>query len=301
MKNQPHPFQYQGSKRNLAGAILEYFPEKPGRLIEPFAGSAAISIAAASKNLTDRFLLNDLNMPLIELLQQIVEKPKETSDSYEEIWNAQFLDSENHYYQIRKEFNNLRNPVLFLYLLSRCVKGAVRYNSEGQFNQSPDKRRFGTRPSTLRKSLFSISSLLKGKTVFSSVGYEELNSVITTNDLVYMDPPYEGVCGNRDSRYFSGISRNTFVDFLSELNQKNIMYVVSYDGRTGDKVFGNHLPEHLNLKRVEVNAGRSSQSTLFGKSEVTYESLYISKPLSARLSPKKSRTITRSEHYAVSL
>jgi len=32
---------------------------------------------------------------------------------------------------------------MLLYLLDRCVKGAVRYNKEGWFNQSPDKRRLG--------------------------------------------------------------------------------------------------------------------------------------------------------------
>ena len=33
----PHPIPYQGSKRNLAPAILGYFPERVGMLIEPLA------------------------------------------------------------------------------------------------------------------------------------------------------------------------------------------------------------------------------------------------------------------------
>ncbi|MCB1922102.1 MAG: DNA adenine methylase, partial [Candidatus Competibacteraceae bacterium] len=51
MKKIPHPIQYQGSKRNLAPAILEYFPNNINKLVEPFSGSAAISIAAAWNNL----------------------------------------------------------------------------------------------------------------------------------------------------------------------------------------------------------------------------------------------------------
>lgn len=35
----PQAFPYQGSKRNLAPAILRYFPDGTGTLIEPFAGS----------------------------------------------------------------------------------------------------------------------------------------------------------------------------------------------------------------------------------------------------------------------
>ena len=57
----PHPIQYQGSKRNLAPVILRYFPKGINRLVEPFAGSAAISIAAAAQGLTKRFWINDLN------------------------------------------------------------------------------------------------------------------------------------------------------------------------------------------------------------------------------------------------
>jgi DNA adenine methylase len=45
----PQAFPYQGSKWNLAPAILRYFPDGIGTLIEPFAGSAAITLAAAAK------------------------------------------------------------------------------------------------------------------------------------------------------------------------------------------------------------------------------------------------------------
>ena len=41
----PHIVQYQGSKRVLAPQILQYMPERFNRLIEPFSGMAAISIA----------------------------------------------------------------------------------------------------------------------------------------------------------------------------------------------------------------------------------------------------------------
>ena len=43
----PHIVQYQGSKRKLAPQIMQYMPERFDRLIEPFAGMAAISIAVA--------------------------------------------------------------------------------------------------------------------------------------------------------------------------------------------------------------------------------------------------------------
>ena len=41
----PHIVQYQGSKRILAPQILRYMPKRFNRMVEPFAGSAAMSPA----------------------------------------------------------------------------------------------------------------------------------------------------------------------------------------------------------------------------------------------------------------
>lgn len=283
VKNIPHPIQYQGSKRALAPVILRYFPRSVDRLIEPFSGSAAISIAAAARTLARHHVINDVNKPLAELLRMAVEQPAELAAFYEALWEEQHGDSIEHYYRVRERFNRTQDPRLFLYMLARCVKGSVRYNSDGMFNQSPDKRRFGTQPRTMRANLVGMSRLLKGKATFSSLDYKEVFASAKKPDLTYMDPPYQGVCGDRDSRYLSGISHDEFVGALSELNSRGISYIVSYDGRRGERVFGKLLPDFLGLMRIEIEAGRSSQSTLLGRDEVTYESLYLSEALVRRL------------------
>src|SRR5438477_449886 len=137
----PQPFQYQGSKRALAAVILEQFPGEVTRIVEPFCGSAALSIAAAARKRAKEFWLNDFNKPLAELLGLMINSPKVLAKSYKEIWRSDQEDAIEHYYQLREAFNRSQDPRLLLYLLARCVKGAVRYNTEGLFNQSPDKRR----------------------------------------------------------------------------------------------------------------------------------------------------------------
>jgi DNA adenine methylase len=283
MKTIPHPIQYQGSKRNLAPIILRYFPKDINRLIEPFAGSAAISIAAAANGLAKKFWINDLNQPLTELLKLMAEKPRELSELYEQIWNQQHPDSITHFYRVRDDFNKTRDPRLFLYLLTRCVKGSIRYNSDGLLNQSPDKRRLGTRPETMRKNIMGLANLLQGKAEFTSLDYRDVFKKVEQTDLIYMDPPYQGVCGNRDARYYSGISHDEFVEALQELTARNLLFIISYDGRRGEKKFGEFLPKSLEMTRIEIEAGRSSQSTLLGHDEITYESLYISHALAEKL------------------
>ena len=280
----PHIVQYQGSKRNLSPQILRYFPKKFNRLIEPFAGMAAITISVAKQRRADFYVLNDLNEPLVNVLRETVNNPKKLIEDYTKVWNEQLTfenGSVEHFYKIRKEFNDGdKSAANMLYLLARCVKGAVRYSSNGMFNQSPDKRRMGTNPKNLAPNVFMISSFLKGKTEFSSVDYRDVTKTARQGDIVYMDPPYQGVCSTRDSRYFSGIVFDEFVECVDDLNRRGIDFVISYDGTCGEKQYGVDLPKELNLKKIMLNAGLSSQSLLLGKKERTVEALYISSNLS---------------------
>jgi len=279
MERVPHLVQYQGSKRSLAAQILEFIPDSFNRLIEPFAGSAAITIACASKKRTKKFLINDLNAPLIELLKLVVEEPEYTIKKYKDIWVEQRSGSIEHYYKMREKFNLDKDPVCLLYLLARCAKGSVRYNAEGLFNQSPDKRRKGTAPSQMEKNILGLSFLLKGKITYRSMDYKEILASASPGDIVYMDPPYQGVCGDRDSRYFSGIEHKEFIGEIKKLIEKNISFLVSYDGKCGDKIYGTKIPINDGIKHVELKAGRSTQSTFLGRKDITYESLYISSDL----------------------
>ena len=279
MKHLPHPIQYQGSKRHLAPLILQYVPKHVKRLVEPFAGTAALSIAAAARNVSHAFWLNDLNAPLVELLRLIIELPEEIADAYTKIWYEQHHHSLEHYYQIREQFNQTHDPKCLLYLLARCVKGSVRYNADGLFNQSPDKRRKGTQPDTMRSNILGMSRILRGKCHFTSDDYQIVFQQLDVDDVAYLDPPYQGVCGERDARYYARIRFAEFVQALHELNQRGIAFVISYDGRKGETTYGESFPESLQFTKIELEAGRSTQATLLGRQEITIESLYLSPAL----------------------
>ena len=284
LKRLPHPIPYQGSKRNLAPEILRYFPSDIDTLYEPFAGSAAITIAAAAAGVCEYFVINDLNKPLVDLLDQVINAPEQLSKQYEQLWFDQLDDPKEFYKNVRNKFNKTGEPSLFLYLLARCVKASVRYNAQGEFNQSADNRRKGMKPKTMRMQILGTSYYLKGKTTTYSRNYRDILRLAKPKDMVYMDPPYQGVCGNRDTRYLQSVQLFEFVEALSELNKKDIRYIVSYDGRTGAKSYGEPLPKDLNLTLIELYAGRSSQATLLGQDFITIESLYLSPALAHQLS-----------------
>jgi DNA adenine methylase len=220
---------------------------------------------------------------LAELLGLMINHPHELARFYKELWEKQLPDSLEHYYRVREDFNRTRDPRLLLYLLARCVKGAVRYNADGLFNQSPDKRRHGTRPDTMRRNILGVSALLRGRTVISSLDYRDVLANVAQQDVVYMDPPYQGVCGERDSRYYAGVPFQDFTTELDKLNRRNIRFVVSYDGHTGAKQFGKPMPKDLDLTLVQLEAGPSTQATLLGRKATTVESLYLSPKLTQEM------------------
>jgi len=279
----PHMVQYQGSKRILAPQILQYMPRKFNRLFEPFAGMAAITIAAAKEKRADQYYINDINKPIVCLLQTAINTPNYLIERYTKIWEEQFNYVEGHlkhFYHIRDCFNlGEQTPENMLYLIARCVKGAVRYGKNGNFNQSPDKRRHGTNPKKIAENVYAISTLLKSNTTFSAVDYRQIFEMAEPGDIVYMDPPYQGVSNTRDNRYFAGIDFDDFSDSIKTLNQKGIDYVISYDGECGGIEYGNELPQALNCTKFLLNAGLSTQATLLGKRNTTYEALYVSESL----------------------
>ena len=72
VRGAPQPFPYQGSKRLLAQEIVACIPPNTKRLVEPFAGSAAITLASAHLRRVRRFFLNDAHDSLIRLWKKIV-------------------------------------------------------------------------------------------------------------------------------------------------------------------------------------------------------------------------------------
>ena len=291
----PHIVQYQGSKRLLAPRILEYMPRRFERLVEPFSGMAAVTIAVSRQKRAGRYLVNDLNKPLVGVLQSAIEAPDELINDYTNVWSEQFAyekGSVEHFYKIRDDFNRgNQTPANMLYLIARCVKGAVRYGSNGGFNQSPDKRRNVTSPKVLRANIEALSAYLKGITEFSSVDYREVLEKTRPGDIVYMDPPYQGVSNVRDSRYYSGITFNDFVEAIDGLNRRGIDFLISYDGRCGEKQYGQDLPSELGLHKILLKAGLSSQSLLLGKKEITYEALYVSKGLQSCITASEAEPV----------
>lgn len=275
----PHVIPYQGSKRLLAPRILATVAGQTfNRLYEPFAGSAAITIAAAHAKLAQEYRISDTLEPLIGIWNEALSSPDQLAESYHRIWNDQLTD-DDHFNRVRADFNKDGDPAKLLYLLVRCVKNSPRFNAQGAFNQSPDKRRKGMHPDKMRRHIAGVAALLAGHTDARCIDASAALADAAEGDLVYLDPPWEGTTVGTDKRYHQGLQKPVLIELLESLNERNVPFILSYDGRLGDKTYGDYLPESLNAHRLELVAGRSSQATLAGRDDVTVESLYVSHSL----------------------
>lgn len=274
----PQAIPYQGSKRKLVDNILESFPKREiDTLWEPFCGSGAVSLNALNRGKVGSLRMSDKLEPLMNLWSSIVAEPDELASKYELIWHEQHKGDANEFYNlIRNQYNQDGDPAKLLYLICRCVANAIRFNDRQEFNQSPDKRRFGKKPEKLRKEINLYSVLLENRSVVGTQDYYDLLDQFQTDDLVYLDPPYQGTSGSSNNRYAYQLDFERFVDSLNYLNERDISYIVSFDGMLGEKKYGSELSDYVELEKKEIIVGRSSQATFLGKDEITIESLYLS-------------------------
>lgn len=282
LKGIPQPFPYQGSKRLLASAIVPLIPNNTKRIIEPFCGSAAISIAALYLNKVERAIISDSNKPLIDLWKNIINNPDSLAKQYESLWFNQLDDSKAYFKKVRSEFNEEFKPAQLLYLLNRIVKGSIRYGKDGKFNQSSDNRRLGAKPNVVRSRIIRVHEIMDEATAIAC-DYKQAVFNANVDDFIYMDPPYQGTSNNADHRYSANLKREDYEPVLREMNRRGLSYIVSYDVVDDKLSYGKALSDDLNLIHLHLVSGVSAQATLLGRNKRTIESLYLSPALVNRL------------------
>jgi len=178
------PLKWVGSKYRILNEIIKRLP-KGNRLIEPFAGSAVVSLNADYPE----YIINDLNEDLINFYTTI----QNNVDDFIEYSKKLFSDNrnqENAFYLLRDIFNHTSDNVLkasiFLYINKHGYNGLCRYNASGGLNVP-----FGryTAPYFPEKEIRLFSEKLANAT-FASSDFKVVLKNAKKGDVVYCDPPY---------------------------------------------------------------------------------------------------------------
>lgn len=180
------PFlKWAGGKYRLVERIKAKLPQGV-RLLEPFAGSCALSL---NTDYTE-FWLNDINRDLINLYQ-VLQKEGPTFIKFAKGFFTPENNSSKRYYELRKLFNQETDiylkSALFIYLNRHGYNGLSRYNADGEFNVPFGKY---AKPYFPEQELIYFYTKFK-KAKFTCIDFEAMMSEARPGDLVYCDPPYE--------------------------------------------------------------------------------------------------------------
>ncbi len=257
--------KWSGSKSSQANFIANLAPTF-NNYFEPFIGGGSVLYAISP----ERAICGDICKPLIDLWNLIKTDPLLLSEYYKKCWKELQSDY-TIYYQARERFNIDGNPLDFLFLTRTCVNGLIRFNSNGEFNNSLHYTRKGIEPERLCKIIFDWHNRIQN-VEFVCKDYRESTLTAQEGDFIYLDPPYY----NTKGRYYGKIDYLDFFNYLRELNARNVKYALSFDGQRGANSYSVDMPQDLYVRKEIIKSGKSTfRKVIDNVSEDVFETLYL--------------------------
>ena len=134
--------------------------------------------------------------------------------------------------QLRDDFNSLDKSdemysLLLYVLIVYSFNNQIRFNSKRKFNLPVGKRDFNKRMKTKLKNF--IDEIQKTETTFTSMDFREIKiKSLTSEDFVYVDPPYLITCATYNE--LGGWTEKDEIDlltYLDELSENQVKFALS--------------------------------------------------------------------------
>ena len=190
---QRSPFRYPGGKTWLIPHIRDWLKSrktKPARLIEPFAGGAAVSLTAAFEGLAKHVIFAELD-PRVAAVWRVV-----TNGQAE--WLAQQilnfdLTEKNVRAELAKEPGQLREIAFQTILRNRVQRGGIMAPGAGLIKTGEGNRGLRARwyPVTLARRIREINTQKDKLTFIEGDAFALIRENASDEEAVfYVDPPY---------------------------------------------------------------------------------------------------------------
>lgn len=256
------PFlKWAGGKSKLAPFIQINLPGcTRRRLIEPFAGSAALSLALDF----DAYLLNDSNADLINLYR-ILKREKQEFIAYARSFFTPDNNQESRFYTLREQFNQSQElterSALFIYLNRHAFNGLCRYNGKGAFNVP-----FGRYKAPYFPETEMLGFIRKSDHIELMCGdFQTALAMAGDDDVVYCDPPYVPLS---ETASFTAYAQNGFdlndQSRLAEIakqtaKQSQGVLISNHDTAFTRKIYQDARIETIDVQRNIAAKGSSRQ------------------------------------------
>lgn len=226
------PMNYTGGKYKILEYIIPRFPEKINSFVDLFAGGLNVGINVNASTI----YANDQIDYIVDLYRCFQTTPIEEIIAYIQRRIEEFslsLTNEQGYIALRKTYNDKKNILDLFVLTCYSFNHQIRFNSKHEFNTPFGKARSSYNP-IIEKNLIKFCAALKEKNIVLTNGdFLDFDfSVLTSEDVVYCDPPYLITTGSyndgkRGFKDWSEKEEQQLLMLLDDLNAKGIRFVLS--------------------------------------------------------------------------
>ena len=270
------PLNYTGGKFKLLPQILPLFPKNINVFVDLFCGGCNVGINVDC----NRVIYNDLNENLIylyktfknldkqavmEWIYQIIEKYNLSLVSrygydYYSCESSTGLGDYNRdkFLSLRADFNEKHAKgtidyyyyVMLYVIIVYAFNNQIRFNSNGEFNLPVGKRDFNKKME--QKLSDFIDRIQEQNCHFTCRDFRDFDiSELSSNDFVYVDPPYLITCATYNEQGGWGESEEkALLEFLDKLHNQGIKFALSNVLRSKGK------ENHILIEWIDKNIDR---------------------------------------------
>ncbi len=230
------PLRYPGGKASLLTYIEKFIESNKisvQTIIEPYAGSAAISIGLLRKNIVSRSFINDSDQMVYAFWKTVMNNNQELIEMIDSVQVN--LDTWFNYRKYLMEnplsvYNEKEVAMAFLFLNRTSYSGIVKAGPLGgkrQLSKYGIDCRFNRE--NLKKKISNLESLSSRIEVFNMDGVEFMKEIVKRSEdiMIYADPPYYGVGKLLYNQYFDDSKHIELAEYLKQVEEQP--WLLSYN------------------------------------------------------------------------
>ena len=244
------PLNYTGGKYKLLPQILPLFPQGVNCFVDLFCGGCNVGINVEAK----KIIYNDIDEHLLYLFNTFKNLDKDVIfelifkiiNDYDlsmvcvngyDYYNCESGSgvgpyNKERFLKLRDDFNHHKQEDYYYYLMLYVMivyafNNQIRFNSKGEFNLPVGKRDFNKK---MQKKLSDFIDRIKRQDCsFTCKNFTDFDtSKLTSEDFVYVDPPYLITCATYNEQDGWNEEREKeLLLFLGKLNCQGIRFALS--------------------------------------------------------------------------
>lgn len=228
MKTVVPPLKSQGIKTKLVPWIRAVLPNREGAWIEPFMGTGVVGFNMGF----GKAIFNDTNPHIIRFYKAIQDgditpiSVREYLEKEGDLLRKAGDDGYDHFRAVKDRFNDLNDPLDFLFLSRAGFNGMMRFNKKGKWNIPFCKKPDRFAPAYITKIINQVkacSFAIKKEWQFYNRDFEQAIKLGEAGDVIYCDPPYFG----RYADYYNGWSEEDEQRLSESLKGTSAFFILS--------------------------------------------------------------------------